>query len=341
MTFPITVRAFRPALASELRIYIPPGLERETRVPLPALSEGEARVVTVSLPLLTVGDFTIVCVSGGAQLDAVVEVRPDHVTVVSKEDHEQASHAVLREKLNNPLHRARNGGPLDGVRTAIVAEKASFTRGEPMSFHLSISNVGDHPLTLADARLGSGEMSVWLDGPTVNRQGLGKRYPVTDPFPDGLLHLGPGQRWDSKIVVDDPHDLAEIAGWPGGSFTYRFIYTSLAAPSSVGTRNGLANLWQGTLIAGDTPGHTVTIAGASAGPVPPPGPLDAATAPAAPPVETPSSDAGIDAGAGSRGHRWGCGINGASRPSFGRAALAVMVLGAAARRRVRRKTLSG
>jgi len=206
VSFPLTVRALRSTAASEIRVYIAPGAQRETRIPLPGMNAGDVRVVTVSLPLHTVGDFTIVCVSQLAQLDAVVQVRPESVTVVSMQDHQRASEGVLRDKLNNPAYRAQSGGPLDGIRTAIVAEKPSYAPREPISFHISISNVGPRSRTIADARMGNGEMSVWLDGPTVNRQGRGKSYPVTDPFPDGVLHLDPGQRWDGKVVVDDPPD---------------------------------------------------------------------------------------------------------------------------------------
>jgi MYXO-CTERM domain-containing protein len=93
----------------------------------------------------------------------------------------------------------------------------------------------------------------------MNHIGFGKSVPLTDPFPDGVLHLAPGQRWTARITIDKKSDLDEIAAYPINTFTYHFNLGSLAVPFFASSRPGLENLWRGFIMVGDNPVETVVV----------------------------------------------------------------------------------
>jgi hypothetical protein len=285
VTFPVTVHALAAVPASSLTVFVGPAPTEGTRVAVPALTAGEARDVAVTLPLHRVGAYRISGVSSGAQLDAFVMVRPDRVAAVSARDYEASKKEAVDAKLNDPRHRAQGGGPLDGIRIRISPEKSRYQHGEAISFHVSIENAGATPRTLVDGDLGFRDMTVYLDGASVNRQGFGKSRPLTDPFPDGVLRLAPGARWEGRATFAEPRDLDEIARWPVSTFTYRFIYQSLAVPFFTASP-ALEHLWQGGLTAGDD-GSTLVVEHDAA-------PVGAGTAAVAPEHDAgpPPSDAG-------------------------------------------------
>ena len=257
VSFPILLHALVPVPADDLRLLRPPGDRVGVTFPFAGLGAGEGRPLSVSVEASRVGTYPILAVAQGAQLDAVVLVRPDRATAVTARDFDAMKQTLLREKLNNRRYSRRNA-PLDGIELAITPDKARYQRGEPISFDLVIENSGSEPRTLADGDLGFRELAVLIDGAAVGNQGFGKRLPLADPFPDGILRLAPGARWRGRVTFDDRADLDEIAARPVHTFTYRFMYASLALPFFRASP-ALANLWQGSLTAGDTPGHTIDV----------------------------------------------------------------------------------
>ena len=260
--FPLTLRATQSVPAGKLIVNLPPGDLAGTSYPFSELNAGDARTLSISLPVHRVGAYAVLGVTSGAQLNAVVLVRPDRVQAMMSSDYESDRQRVLQDKLNNPRYRKRDGA-LDGIQIAIAAEKTHYGRGEPISFKVSILNTGITPHTLVDGDLGFRDLTVFIDGPTIDRQGHGKSLALTDPFPDGILRLAPGAEWDGRVTFDKASDLDEIASWPGHTFTYRFMFQSLAVPFFMVGR-GLENLWQGSLTAGDSPAQTIVVDSVSA-----------------------------------------------------------------------------